>query len=195
MEATKQKLTMKRLREEWGSITTQMHPRLVFWLGIAGLLPDFTLSTLRAALYRKAGCRLGAQNALLGSIRLIGGIDRANLLTSGTGCLFATGITLGLDASITLGCNVSVGPNVTLHTATHSMGFGSRRMSPAVVAKPIVIEDGAWVGMHAVILPGVTIGQGAVVSAGSVVTQDVPANTLVIGNPATVQQKLPFGNR
>ena len=61
--------------------------------------------------------------------------------------------------------------------------------------KPIVVEDGVWVGMHSLILPGVTLGRGCVVSAGSVVAQDVPPNTLVAGNPATVQQNLPFGNR
>jgi acetyltransferase-like isoleucine patch superfamily enzyme len=58
------------------------------------------------------------------------------------------------------------------------------------VAKPIRIEDGAWIGAGAIILPGVTIGHRSVVGAGSVVTKDVPAGTVVAGNPAK-----PIGNR
>jgi acetyltransferase-like isoleucine patch superfamily enzyme len=64
-------------------------------------------------------------------------------------------------------------------------------MDPSVVARPVVVEDGAWIGMAALILPGVRIGAGAVVSAGAVVTSDVPPDTLVAGNPAAVVRSLP----
>jgi maltose O-acetyltransferase len=66
---------------------------------------------------------------------------------------------------------------------------------PYTTSKPIVIEDGVWVGMNSLILPGVTLGHGAVISAGSVVTSNVPPDTLVAGNPAAVKDSLPFGNR
>jgi acetyltransferase-like isoleucine patch superfamily enzyme len=68
-------------------------------------------------------------------------------------------------------------------------------MRPELVARPIVIDDGVWIGMHSLILPGVTVGSGSVVSAGSVVVESVPPNTLVSGNPATVVGQLPFGDR
>lgn len=55
-----------------------------------------------------------------------------------------------------------------------------------VNSKPIIIEDDVWIGMNSIILKGVTIGRGAVVGAGSVVTKDVPAWTVVAGNPAVV---------
>ena len=60
-----------------------------------------------------------------------------------------------------------------------------------VNSQPIVIEDDAWIGMNCIILKGVTVGRGAVVGAGSVVTKDVPPWTLVAGNPARVIKELP----
>jgi len=109
--------------------------------------------------------------------------------------VIAPGVTLGLDADIFLGRNVSLSPGVVLYTATHPIGFGSQRMLPYTDPKPIVIEDGVWVGMQSLILPGVTVGRGSVVSAGAVVATSVPPDTLVAGNPATVRDSLPFGDR
>ena len=111
------------------------------------------------------------------------------------GCVIAPGVTFGLDADITIGRNVSLSPGVVLYTATHTIGYGSQRMSPYTSTKAIVIGDGVWVGMNSLILPGVTLGRGCVVSAGSVVAGDVAANTLVSGNPAEVRATLPFGDR
>ena len=61
--------------------------------------------------------------------------------------------------------------------------------------RPVVIEDDVWIGTHAVILPGVTIGHGAVVGAGSVVTRDVAANAIVAGVPARIIQPNRLANR
>ena len=185
----------RRLRREGAGLARLFRPRLGFWTGCARLLPDFALPGFRTQAYRWAGCDLAPRVALLGRLRLLGQGNVAARLHVGEGTLIAPDVTFGLDGEITIGRSVSVSPNVTLYTATHALGFGSQRMSPAVTPRPIVVEDGVWIGMHALILPGVTLGQGCVVSAGSVVSQDVPPNTLVGGNPATVQQKLPFGNR
>jgi maltose O-acetyltransferase len=65
----------------------------------------------------------------------------------------------------------------------------------APVALPVTIEDGAWVRLAAVIVPGVTVGRGAIVAAGAVVLKDVPPNTYVEGNPATVVRKLGWADR
>jgi acetyltransferase-like isoleucine patch superfamily enzyme len=80
--------------------------------------------------------------------------------------------------------DVMIGPNVSLVTSGHPLGPSQRRSS--VVAKPIVIERNVWIAAGVTIIGGVTIGENSVVAAGSVVTHNVPPNTLVGGNPARV---------
>lgn len=172
-----------------------LRPRFSFWMACAAILPDFTFPRLRSYMFRHAGCDLAEGIALMGRVRLVGVGPIAGRLHMGEGCVVAPGVTLGLDADIIMGKNVSLSPGVVLYTATHSIGPGSRRMLPYTRPKPIVIEDGVWVGMNSLILPGVTLGRGSVVSAGSVVDASVAPNTLVAGNPATVRDTLPLGDR
>jgi acetyltransferase-like isoleucine patch superfamily enzyme len=82
---------------------------------------------------------------------------------------------------ITLEDQVLLGPKVNLITENHPVDPADRR---AVICKPIVIKRNAWIGAAATILPGVTIGENAIVAAGAVVSRDVPANTVVGGVPA-----------
>ena len=80
--------------------------------------------------------------------------------------------------------DVMIGPNVSLITSSHPIAPSQRR--DGVIAKPIVIEPNVWIAANVTIIGGVTIGENSVVAAGSVVTTDVPANTLAGGNPARV---------
>lgn len=82
---------------------------------------------------------------------------------------------------ITIEDNALIGPNVQLITENHAMEPELRRY---VYGKPIVIKKNAWLGAGATVLPGVTIGENAVVAAGAVVTSDVPDNAVVGGVPA-----------
>ncbi len=77
--------------------------------------------------------------------------------------------------------HVLLGPKVNLITENHPTDPANRR---ALICKPIIIERNAWIGAAATILPGVTIGENAIVTAGAVVSKDVPANTVVGGVPA-----------
>ncbi len=86
----------------------------------------------------------------------------------------------GLD----IGDDVMVGPNVSIITAGHPLEPSQRRA--ATIGKPIVIERNVWIAAGATIIGGVTVGENSVVAAASVVTKDVPPNTLVGGNPARV---------
>lgn len=78
--------------------------------------------------------------------------------------------------------DVMIGPNVSIITSGHPVEPSRRRA--LVVARRVVIERNAWIAAGATILGGVTVGENSVVAAGSVVTRDVPPNTLVGGNPA-----------
>lgn len=82
---------------------------------------------------------------------------------------------------ITLEDQVLLGPKVNLITENHPVDPTDRR---ALICKPIVIKRNAWIGAAATILPGVTIGENAIVAAGAVVSKDVSANTVVGGVPA-----------
>lgn len=83
-------------------------------------------------------------------------------------------------AGVTIGANVNLGSHVSIYTLQHDID--SPRF--AEIGAPVVIDDYAYIGSHAIILPGVTIGRGGVVGAGSVVTRDVEPFTLVAGAPA-----------
>src|SRR5579863_5210024 len=80
--------------------------------------------------------------------------------------------------------DVMIGPNVSIITAGHPLEPSLRRN--VTVGKPIVIEKNVWIAAGATIIGGVTVGENSVVAAGSIVTRDVPPNTLVGGNPARV---------
>ncbi len=89
------------------------------------------------------------------------------------------------EARVTIGDNVFIGPNVSIYTACHPIDPAARNTG-VEWAEAVTIGHNVWIGGDATILPGVTIGDNCVVGAGSVVTKDVAANTVVEGNPARV---------
>ncbi|WP_433064984.1 sugar O-acetyltransferase [Dactylosporangium sp. CS-033363] len=93
---------------------------------------------------------------------------------------------MALDvATIRIGEDVLMGPNVQLLTPTHPIDPEPRR-AKWEAALPITIGDNVWIGGMAVICPGVTIGANSVIGAGAVVTRDIPADVVAVGNPARV---------
>lgn len=93
------------------------------------------------------------------------------------------------EALVTIGDNVLIGPNVSIYTACHPLDAATRDTF-AEWAEPVKIGNSVWIGGGSTILPGVTIGDRAVIGAGSVVTRNVEADTLVAGNPARVIKKI-----
>lgn len=90
---------------------------------------------------------------------------------------------------ITFGDNVFVGPNCGFYTATHPLKYEDRNKG-LELAEPISVGSNTWFGGNVVVLPGVTIGEGSVIGAGSVVTKDIPPNSLAVGNPCKVIRQI-----
>ncbi len=90
--------------------------------------------------------------------------------------------------NVTIGADVLMGPEVVIMTTSHS--FDDRetpiRLQPEPPQRPVVIGNDVWIGTRVTILPGVTIGNGSIIGACSVVTRDIPAMSVAVGNPARV---------
>ena len=86
---------------------------------------------------------------------------------------------------ITIGTKVAISREALICTATHDI----TRLNRPLKTAPITIGDGVWIGARATVLPGVNIGEGAIIAAGAVVTKDVEPWTVVGGNPATFIKK------
>jgi acetyltransferase-like isoleucine patch superfamily enzyme len=90
------------------------------------------------------------------------------------------------QGGIKVGNRVMIGSHTSVSTITHD--YTKKDMHRTIISKPIFIEDDVWIGTHSVIMPGITLGKGSVIGAGSVVTKDVPAFAIVAGVPATLKK-------
>jgi maltose O-acetyltransferase len=116
--------------------------------------------------------------------------DYGTQITVGVGC-FVNYDAVMLDcAPITIGDHVSIGPRAQLVTALHPVDDYAARRAGWESAAPISIGDNVWLAAGVIVCPGVTIGDDAVIGAGSVVTGDVPARVLAAGSPCRVIREL-----
>lgn len=92
-------------------------------------------------------------------------------------------------AKVTIGNNVLFGPNVGIYTAGHPIHYELRN-AEYEYAFPVTIGDNVWIGANTVINPGVTIYDNCVIGSGSVVTKDIPANSIAVGNPCRVIREI-----
>ena len=157
----------------------------------------------RQALVAELNAIPGARSAerRAGLERLLGAIGEGTQIRAPFYCDFGDGIELGarcflnfnctlLDgAPIVIGDECLFGPGVQLITATHPVDPGPRRAA-LEQALPITLGAGVWLGAAALVLPGVSIGENAVVGAGAVVTRDLPAGVAAVGNPARVVREV-----
>ena len=93
------------------------------------------------------------------------------------------------EAPVTIGDDCFIGPNVSIYTACHSTDPVERNTRQEW-AKPVTIGNNVWIGGSVTILPGVTIGDNVTIGAGSVVTHDIPSNSVAVGNPCKVVKSL-----
>lgn len=132
----------------------------------------------RAAVLRVWGARIGRRCAIAAGVKIWAPWN----LTVGNYVAVANGAELYGVASIALGDHSTISQGAYICTASHDI---TSKLKP-LVFKPICIDSFSWVCARAIVLPGVTVGEGAVVGAGAVVTKDVVPWTVVGGNPAKV---------
>lgn len=101
----------------------------------------------------------------------------------GSGVFINSGCKFQDQGGIYIGNDVLIGHNVVIATLNHDF---NPELRGNLYPSKVVLEDKVWISSNATILPGITIGKGAIIAAGSVVTRDVEANTIVGGNPAKV---------
>lgn len=139
------------------------------------------------------------RNALLKD--LFGAIGKNVYVEPNFTCEFGKNIYIGndvyinfgavfLDCSrIAIGNNVLIGPNVGMYSANHSLD-PDERAAGALIGGRITIGDKAWIAGDVKIMAGVSIGEGAVIGCGSIVTHDIPPHTVAVGNPCRVIRKI-----
>ncbi len=114
-------------------------------------------------------------------------INYGKKTTFGRDCFVNFGCTFLALGGITIEDDVFIGPHCVLATEYHPENPETRH---SLLTKPIVVKRNAWLGANVTVLAGVTIGENAIVAAGSVVTKDVPNNMIVAGSPARVIREI-----
>ncbi len=164
--------------------------RYVFFSLWQYLFAMMFVSPLRVGLLRLFGAQIGS-NTVIERIRLIN-LYRTGIggITIGNNCFLGDGVTLDTAERITLEDDVTLSFDVMVLTHTN-VGYKNHPVQEHIpcVVKPTMFKKGCFVGVRATILPGITVGEGAAVAAGAVVTKDVLAKTLVGGVPAKVIRK------
>jgi maltose O-acetyltransferase len=156
----------------------------IIFLTLANNLPRIRFfDEYRYILLRLAGMKIKGKCNLWGpfTIRSIGGVKNIEI---GEDTFINTDIRFGVPKDkVTIGSRVQIGPGVMFETVSHGLIYeiGVGRGS---VTKPINVEDEVWIGAGCIITQGVTLGKGAVVAAGAVVTKDVESYAVVGGTPA-----------
>lgn len=178
--------------------------RLVRWLE-ATLRPTFDVAfdRTRAAFWRVRGANVAAKVRVGASCRItrpwclsvgqrvqfehdvfVKITDDAARLTLGGHVFVGCGTEFDVSKSVIIGNNVLIAPGCFITDHTHLHRAGASIASQGCESTPVVIGDDVWLGAHSIVLAGVTIGQGAIVAANSVVTGNVDAMTIVAGSPA-----------
>ena len=121
--------------------------------------------------------------------RIVGPMDVDGKLIIGENVFIGKNFSVYGNGTVEIGSNCDIAPSVTFLTGTHEIGDENRRAGNGKTMSTTVGE-GTWIGARSLILPGLVIGKACVISAGAVVTKDVPDNVLVAGIPAQIKKRL-----
>jgi len=162
-------------------MTKRCKPPLL-WLSqlIIGILPPTRFYRLKARLLSVSGVDIHPTARICSSVKILS----AGYLAIGAETHIGhQTLIVGGDVAITIGSNCDIAPRVAILSGTHEISAVGPRAAGAGYSKPIVIEDGVWIGGGSIILGGVRIGQHSVIGAGSVVVRDIPPRCVAVGCP------------
>ena len=156
--------------------------RMFFAQLVMHLMPSTRLFGVKRALLRFAGAGVAVDARVCSSARFqIGG----NLKIGRRSWIGPEVLIVGGSADVTIGADVDIGPRAMIVAGTHKISQ-SGRVAGDGYSLPIRLDDGCWIGAGAIVMGGVRVGSRAVVAAGAVVREDVPAGAMVGGVPARV---------
>lgn len=168
----------------WKQVVWKLQAELkacAYWF-VAGV-PGGLGESLRRLVFRRSLQRLGTDAVLQTGFR----VTNPELVSIGSNCNFACRVFITGGGGVTIGDWVGFGPDTKIWSVNHRFDDPDQPwMLQGWEKKPVVIEDDVWLGANVFVMPGVTIGRGAIVSAGAVVTKSFPAYALVSGNPGRV---------
>ena len=167
------------LRDE----STGIHARVHAATFGAYLYPRGSEVQKRANVMRWCGFHIGSGSGFADVPKMSGRTGVAGRLHVGRDCSIDIDCIFDLEEHITLEDRVTIGPGVMILTSSHELASAQHRAGPVTKA-PVKIGEGAWLRPRCIVLPGVTIGAGAIVEAGAVVNKDVAPHTRVAGSPA-----------
>jgi acetyltransferase-like isoleucine patch superfamily enzyme len=189
MQMSKGPSIARRLLQQIRIERSALHLRLLLVRILLAPLPRPLGARIRPLFFSLAGFKFGQRTLMFGTPYIQGQGDIYRRLKSGDDCWFQYGCVFELGETIEMGNRVRIGHEVMILTTTHEI-LGPYCRLGAPISRPVRIEDGVWLCARCIVLPGVTVGAGAVVAAGAVVTKNVPPNTLVAGTPARVIKQL-----
>ena len=156
------------IKQFFGNIHRARLAKMMDWV----ILEPFNPRKLRPHFMRRMGCHVGKGCFIGGGVKIDGG--HADMIT--------------LEDNV----SVAAGSRLLCHQRDFSdYCVGDDYMKLDYVIKPIVLKKGCLIGMESFVMPGVTVGEGAIVGAGSMVTKDIPAWTVAVGRPAKVIRQIP----
>lgn len=176
------------------------HAGLIYQPGDAALVAEREVTVQKLYDYNQLH-PLDAKGKDLGIRQLLGNVGENCLVEQPFFCTYGSNTTVGnnfflnvncrlMDSGkITIGNNVMIAPNVSIITEEHAMDV-EQRLAGLEYTRPVTICDNVWLATGVLVLPGVTIGENSVIGAGSVVTKDIPANSLAVGNPCKIIKQI-----
>ena len=170
-------------------MTKSCRPSLLWLTRLCfGVLPSTRFFPLKCKLLSISGVDIQPTARLCSSLKIV----TTGRLAIGADTFIGHEVLIaGGDSSIIVGNYCDIAPRVTIVSGSHEItGAGPRAAGPGN-SKPIVIEDGVWIGAGSIILGGVRIGQHSVIGAGSVVVRDIPPYSVAVGSPCQVRRHIP----